>query len=118
MSEAASLSRTPAKVTVDLGQRSYDILIGRGVIDLAGVEIARRLPGARIAIVTDENVAGYHLRHLTGRLDAAGIRYATVTIAPGEASVASTGPVAGLVHHRVLSFKDADRHHPADGAPG
>src|SRR5260221_704511 len=109
MSEAASLSRTPAKVTVDLGERSYDILIGRGVIDLAGVEIARRLPGARIAIVTDENVAGYHLRHLTGRLDAAGIRYATVTIAPGEASKSFGGlakVVDGLLAAR-LERRDA-----------
>ena len=67
MSDARAQSRTPVKVTVDLGPRSYDILIGRGVIDLAGVEIARRLPGARVAIVTDENVAALHLRHFTSR---------------------------------------------------
>ena len=44
---AATLPRAPTTVTVDLGARSYDILIGRGVIDQAGAEIARRLPGAR-----------------------------------------------------------------------
>jgi 3-dehydroquinate synthase len=109
MSEAASLSRTPTQVTVDLGPRSYDILIGRGVIDLAGVEIARRLPGSRIAIVTDENVAAYHLRHLTGRLDAVGIRYTTVTIAPGEASKSFAGlatVIDGLLAAR-LERRDA-----------
>ena len=86
MSDARAQSRTPVKVTVDLGPRSYDILIGRGVIDLAGVEIARRLPGARVAIVTDENVAALHLRHFTSRLTAAGIGHVVVTIPPGEAS--------------------------------
>jgi 3-dehydroquinate synthase len=91
MSQAATQSRTPAKVTVDLGPRSYDILIGRGVVDLAGVEIARRLPGARLAIVTDETVAGLHLKQFTGRLTAAGIRHVVVTIPPGEASKSFTG---------------------------
>ena len=86
MSQVATQSRAPTKVTVDLGPRSYDILIGRGVIDLAGVEIARRLPGARVAIVTDENVAAFHLKHLTSRLTAAGIGHVVVTIPPGEAS--------------------------------
>jgi len=80
MSDTAASARTPTKVTVDLGPRSYDILIGRGVLDLAGVEIARRLPAARVAIVTDENVAGLHLRRFTARLDAAGVRHVTVTV--------------------------------------
>ena len=104
MSQATTLSRTPAKVTVDLGERSYDILIGRGVIDLAGVEIARRLPGARIAIVTDENVAGLHLRRFTERLTAAGITYVVVTIPPGESSKSFAGlatVVDGLLAARM-----------------
>jgi 3-dehydroquinate synthase len=104
MSETATQSHPPAKVTVDLGPRSYDILIGRGVIDLAGVEIARRLPGARVAIVTDETVAGLHLKHFTGRLTAAGIRHVTVTIAPGEASKSFAGlekVVDGLLAARM-----------------
>jgi 3-dehydroquinate synthase len=86
MSAAAITSRAPTKVTVDLGPRSYDILIGRGLIDLAGIEIARRLPGARVAVVTDQNVAALHLRQLTDRLTAAGVGHTVVTIPPGEAS--------------------------------
>ena len=39
--------RRASLVRVELGERSYDILIGRGLIDKAGAEIARRLPGAR-----------------------------------------------------------------------
>ncbi len=77
---------TPTKVRVELGARSYDILIGRGVIDLAGVEIARRLPGARIAVVTDTNVAEHHLKALTDRLAAVSIDHFVIQVAPGEGS--------------------------------
>ncbi|KAB2869141.1 MAG: iron-containing alcohol dehydrogenase, partial [Bauldia sp.] len=76
----------PATVTVDLGARSYDILIGRNVINLAGAEIARRLPGARMAIVTDTTVADLHLRPLITSLNGAGVEHVTITVKPGEGS--------------------------------
>jgi len=83
---AAGNTSAPEKVRVELGPRSYDILIGRGVIAHAGAEIARRLPGARIAVVTDSVVADLHLRALTERLTAAGIAHFTVTVPAGEGS--------------------------------
>jgi 3-dehydroquinate synthase len=76
----------PVSVHVDLGERSYDILIGRGLIDESGAEIARRLPGARLAIVTDQTVADLHLRLLEQTLDRAGVEHVAFTIPPGEAS--------------------------------
>jgi 3-dehydroquinate synthase len=86
MSEAAASSapRTPTTVSVDLGERSYDILIGRDIIDGAGAEIAARLPGARMAIVTDANVADTHLRTLTRSLEAANVEYVSIVVPPGE----------------------------------
>ncbi|MBL8582810.1 MAG: 3-dehydroquinate synthase, partial [Rhizobiaceae bacterium] len=45
----------PVVIPVGLGERAYDILIGTGLVARAGEEIARRMPGARAAIVTDEN---------------------------------------------------------------
>lgn len=71
-------------VRVGLGARAYDILIGANLIADAGREIAARLPKARVAIVTDENVAPAHLPALTAGLDAAGIGHATVTLPAGE----------------------------------
>ena len=50
----------PRVVTVGLGARAYDILIGPGLIDTAGRLIAARFPGARVAVVTDANVARLH----------------------------------------------------------
>jgi 3-dehydroquinate synthase len=74
------------RVPVDLGGRSYDILIGEGLIERAGAQIAALMPGARAAVVTDENVAAAHLERLLGRLEASGIATSSVIIAPGEKS--------------------------------
>ena len=58
----------PRTVEVGLGERAYDILIGDRLIEAAGEEIARRVPGARAAIVTDDNVAAAHLGRLSASL--------------------------------------------------
>jgi 3-dehydroquinate synthase len=88
MSDVASSPprRPPTTVTVELGPRSYDIVIGRDIIDTAGNQIAERLPGARMAIVTDQTVADHHLRTLTQSLDFAGVEYVAVVVPPGEGS--------------------------------
>jgi 3-dehydroquinate synthase len=72
------------KVSVGLGDRAYDILIGSGLIARAGAEIAARLPGIRAAIVTDENVAAVHLEALTASLESAGIASTAITLPAGE----------------------------------
>ncbi|MGB3646027.1 MAG: 3-dehydroquinate synthase [Mesorhizobium sp.] len=74
----------PVTVTVGLGERAYDIVIGPGLIERAGEEIATRLPGTRVAVVTDENVAGAHLGALKAGLGQGGMDAAIVTLPPGE----------------------------------
>jgi 3-dehydroquinate synthase len=81
-----SVNSSPRTVRVDLGARSYDILIGRGLIGMAGREIANRLPGVRVAIVTDETVADLHLRTLADGFDDAGVEHTAIVIPPGESS--------------------------------
>lgn len=71
-------------VAVRLGDRTYDILIGAGLIARAGAEIARRLPGVRVAIVTDTNVAAAHLGPLVASLDGHGVASTAITLPPGE----------------------------------
>lgn len=74
-------------VRVDLGVRSYDILIGPGLIARAGRHIADRLPGRPLLVLTDATVAGHHLRPLLDGLAAAGAAVAEPLIVPaGEAS--------------------------------
>ncbi|MBC2883914.1 3-dehydroquinate synthase [Ochrobactrum sp. CM-21-5] len=73
-------------VPVSLGERSYDILIGKGLVERAGEELSRRLKGARVAIITDENVAKAHLQRLTESFARVGIESTPVIVAPGEKS--------------------------------
>ena len=84
--EKAAPPGSPTIVTVHLGPRSYDIVIGRGVLDRAGFELAMRFPGARFAIVTDETVARHHLNVLTASLTSAKVEFSTVVVPPGESS--------------------------------
>ncbi|WP_186396029.1 3-dehydroquinate synthase [Stappia sp. TSB10GB4] len=83
---AETSATDPICVPVDLGERSYDILIGRGLVDEAGTRIAARLPRSNVAIVSDETVAVHHLERLQASLEAAGIGFATILLPPGEAS--------------------------------
>ena len=52
----------PVTVNVALGSRSYDIVIGRGLLAELGARIAALKPGAAAAIVADETVARHHLK--------------------------------------------------------
>ncbi|MEO5755967.1 MAG: 3-dehydroquinate synthase [Mesorhizobium sp.] len=74
----------PVIVEVGLGDRTYDILIGSGLLSRAGAEISRRLPGTRAAVVTDDNVAAAHLETLKAGLEKGGIQPAVITMPPGE----------------------------------
>jgi 3-dehydroquinate synthase len=76
----------PTVVEVALGARSYDIVIGRGVIDSLGVRIATLRPGAKVFIVTDDNVARYVLASAEAALVKAGVAAYRATVPAGEAS--------------------------------
>ena len=71
-------------VRVELGERSYSILIGEGLLADTGREIAERLGDVRVGIITDENVAEHHLPPLREALAAANINHAASTLPPGE----------------------------------
>ena len=77
---------TTETVHVPLGDRAYDVRIGRGLIAAAGAEIGGLLNRPKVAIVTDENVAGAHLGTLQAALESAGISHAALTLPAGEAT--------------------------------
>ncbi|MBZ9656405.1 3-dehydroquinate synthase [Phyllobacterium lublinensis] len=81
-----AISNGITTVPVRLGDRSYDILIGAGLIDSAGREIASRGKSVRVAIVTDETVARLHLDRLNESLRDAGIDATPIIVPPGERS--------------------------------
>jgi 3-dehydroquinate synthase len=75
-----------ASVRVDFAGRSYDIVIGRGLLVEAGERIRTVLPRGNVAIVTDENVAVHHLDALKASIDGAGIAATEIVLPPGEGS--------------------------------
>lgn len=72
------------KVAVDLGDRSYEVRIGAGLIDRAGAEIAPLLRRKRVAVVADETVAAAHLPAVLAALSAEGIAATALALPPGE----------------------------------
>lgn len=76
----------PVTVHLPLGERAYDVRIGPGLIDRAGAEIAPLLRRPRVAIVTDETVAGLHLKRLQAALTAQGILSEALVLPSGEST--------------------------------
>jgi shikimate kinase/3-dehydroquinate synthase len=74
------------RVEVPLGARAYAILIGQGLIDEAGTEIAKIAPGVNCAVVTDARVASLYLGRLVESLHKAGLRSTSIVCRPGEAT--------------------------------
>lgn len=74
------------KVGVDLANRSYDVLIGTGLVRRAGSLIKEHLGNVRCGIVTDENVARHHLAALEDSLKAEGMFAGSIILKPGEAT--------------------------------
>ena len=73
-------------VHVNLGDRSYDVEIGPGLIDQAGARIAPLLKRPRVAVLSDETVAGLHLEALRAGLAQAGIEMTALALPAGEAT--------------------------------
>jgi 3-dehydroquinate synthase len=81
----------PVNVDVALGDRAYDIVIGRGVLSSLGERVAALRPGVRTAIVTDRTVAKYWLEPTEASLAAAGIPTSRVVVEEGEISKTYAG---------------------------
>jgi len=79
-------SGEPTIVRVALGARSYDIVIGRGLLASLGSRIAALKPGARAAIVTDATVEQILLAETQSALASAGISATHVSVPAGESS--------------------------------
>lgn len=83
---AVSDATSTHAVPVPLEGRAYEVLIGPGLLQRAGQIIPERLGEARYGIVTDENVAHFHLETLEQSLKAHGRVLGTVVLPAGEAT--------------------------------
>ena len=83
---ASDPAASPVRVPVDLGSRSYDILVGSNLLVESGSSLKSVLKNPRVAIVTDETVAALHLHALEQTLDHIGIEHSTHIFPTGEGS--------------------------------
>lgn len=90
-------------VPVALGERSYDVVIGAGLLPNTGAHLAPFFRRPRTVIVSDETVAALHLATLQAGLRAAGIDSEAVVVPPGEGS--KSWPVFERVVEALLAAK-------------
>jgi 3-dehydroquinate synthase len=74
------------RVRVELGDRSYDVSVGPGLLAEAGERIASVISGRNLAVVTDTNVAALHLQALVASLRNAGFNAKEIVVPAGESS--------------------------------
>jgi 3-dehydroquinate synthase len=81
----------PTIVNVALGERAYDIVVGRNQIATLGARAAALKPGARAAVVTDDTVAGLHLEAVEAALGAGGLAASRIVVEAGEGTKSFAG---------------------------
>ncbi len=76
------------ELTVDLGERSYPIYIGEGLLDAAPAYFERHGISKKspLLIISDEHVAKLHLTGLEASLRESGFRVTSAVVPAGEAS--------------------------------
>lgn len=77
---------SPRVVPVALPGREYDVIIGPGLVAEAGARIVARFGKVKCAIVTDQNVAKFHLEALEASLREQGAFAGTIVLPPGEST--------------------------------
>jgi len=87
-------------VPVNLGTRSYRIVIGVGALSAIGAELARLKVGRKVALVTDAAILALHGAAVTQSLAAARFDVTTVLLPEGER--AKTLDVAASTWERFL----------------
>jgi 3-dehydroquinate synthase len=71
-------------VTVELGERSYPIVIRATVLDDTGPQLRALLTGRQVAIVTNPTVGKLYMHRVVASLHAAGFRTTSIEIPDGE----------------------------------
>lgn len=82
----------PTTLAVELGDRSYDVMVGEGLLHHAGAAVLERLGRRRLIVVTDENLAlTRHPEVLRSSLRASGHSVDTIVVPAGESGKAWPG---------------------------
>ncbi len=74
------------RVRVPLRERSYDIVIGKGMLKRLSDEVAAKLQSPRVIVVTDAQVEPLYAKQVLAECASHGIRADLVTLPAGEAT--------------------------------
>ncbi|MBF0625821.1 MAG: 3-dehydroquinate synthase [Magnetococcales bacterium] len=69
---------------LDLGERSYEIHIGSGLLDHLGTDLRPLARGRQVAVVTNDTVAPLYLERVTTSLAGAGFSVLSIELPDGE----------------------------------
>ncbi len=72
------------RLAVELGSRSYEILVGEGLLASTGRHVLPLLAHRRVMVITDEQVAALHLATVERSLADAGIAFEVFVLPAGE----------------------------------
>ena len=92
-------------VRVELGERSYPIEIGEGLLGALGERTAADLSPSSVIVVTDSNVGPLYLDAALESLRGAGLTAAGVTLPAGE-DKKSLAAVSGLYDRLFERYRD------------
>ena len=88
------------EIPVNLGARSYHILVGTGALAIVGGELVKRGVGRKVVLVSDPSIARLHARPVVRSLAEAGFDTAQVSVPEGE--LAKHLDVASSLWDRLL----------------
>ncbi len=80
------INATENGVRVNLGERSYDILVRHGLSASLGALVRNVTESEKIGVVTDRHVARHYLKRTVRSLKQAGFETVSIIVAPGERS--------------------------------
>ena len=92
-------------IRVELGDRSYDVRIGPGLLDAAGATVAALQDAAAAVVISDETVAGLYGQRTVDSLAGAGLDAALIDFPAGEQH--KTLRTAGAVLDRLFAVSPA-----------
>ena len=88
------------KVHVNLGAKSYDIIVGHGILDQLGAHYSALSLGSRAAIVTNPTVSDLYLDSVKKSLESAGVSVHVVSVPDGEEY--KTLETVGMIHGSLM----------------
>lgn len=80
------MANNATTLRVELGERSYNIVVGSGLLEHADKYIKPLLASKHVIVMSDRNVAPRYGKQLQETLNAAGLKADAVTVRSGEAS--------------------------------